>query len=195
MINIETTLVTVAGLVSIGILLAGLAVSIGTSKYRFWPHGDRDWTFWVGWLSWVIYVGAFGYVAYHDAGSFFIPDRVVLIGGAFLLVGGVILSLVAMVQVGLKTSTGVTTELYTEGLYRYSRNPQYVGFITGVIGVVLLSGSAYAGILGILGIIWLLGAPLAEEPWLRQQYGDEYDTYCTQTPRFVGKPQRNSDQS
>lgn len=191
----DTTFATVAGFVSMCILLAGLAVSIGTLEYRFWPHGDRDWTFWVGWLSWTIYAGAFGYVAYYDAGGLFTPTRLVFASGVFLLVGGTVLSLVAMVQVGLVTSTGVTTELYTGGLYRYSRNPQYVGFITGIIGVILLSGSAAAGFLGVLGIIWLLSAPLAEEPWLREQYGEEYDIYCSQTPRFIGRPQRNRSQS
>lgn len=183
------TVVTGAGFVSIGILLAGVGVSITTSKYRFWPHGDRDWTFWVGWSSWTLYAVSFGYVAYRDAGSLFTPNSIVFGSGAFLLVGGATMSIIAMVQLGLTTSTGVTANLYTGGLYRYSRNPQYVGFIAGILGIILLSGSVYAGLLGALGIVWLLVAPLAEEPWLQEQYGEEYDAYCAQTPRFVGRLQ------
>lgn len=28
--------------------------------------------------------------------------------------------------------------------------------------------------------------PFTEEPWLREQYGDDYEEYCERTPRFIG---------
>ncbi len=27
--------------------------------------------------------------------------------------------------------------------------------------------------------------PFAEEPWLREHYGNEYEEYCEQAPRFI----------
>ncbi|WP_265111578.1 methyltransferase family protein [Halosolutus halophilus] len=180
-----------AGLVSAGILLVGLGVSIAGSAYRFWPHGDRNWTFWIGWLCWSVYTGCLVGVAYLDAGSVFTPGRIAFGVGVVLVITGTLLSIVAALQLDLRTSSGLTTELYTDGVYRYSRNPQYVGFVVAIGGLIVCSGSLYAFLLGSLGVVWFLAAPLAEEPWLREQYGDEYDSYRERTPRFVGLPRRD----
>jgi protein-S-isoprenylcysteine O-methyltransferase Ste14 len=34
---------------------------------------------------------------------------------------------------------------------------------------------------------WLTFLPLAEEPWLRDQFGEHYERYCDRVPRFVGR--------
>lgn len=175
-----------AGIVSVGILLVGLAASILGSEFRFWPHGDRDWTFWMGWVCWTLYFLSFLLVSYLDAGGLFAPGSIALAVGSVLIVAGSAVAVFAALQVGLTTSTGVSAELYTDGLYRYSRNPQYVGFVTAIVGVILCSGSGYALLLGLLGVVWFLVAPLAEEPWLEAEYGAPYVAYRKRTPRFIG---------
>jgi len=85
---------------------------------------------------------------------------------------------------GIDQTGGATGTLRTTGLYRYSRNPQYVADIVMIIGWLLLSASYVAIPLGVVGILVLATAPLAEEPWLSEQYGDEYDTYVTRVRRY-----------
>lgn len=184
-------IVGVAGLVSVIILLLGVCVSAFTRTYQFWPHGESDWTFWVGWSCWTIYIGSFLLVAYLDAGSLFSPGWFLFVIGVVLIVAGILISVIAVVQLGLVASTGVSAELYTGGVYRYSRNPQYLGFIAGILGVVIVSGSVYAHLLAVLGLLWFVLAPFAEEPWLKKQYGEEYEMYRQRTPRFIGLPKRS----
>jgi protein-S-isoprenylcysteine O-methyltransferase Ste14 len=43
-----------------------------------------------------------------------------------------------------------------------------------------------AMILSLLGVFCFWTAPFAEEPWLRRQYGGEYEEYCREVPRFFG---------
>ncbi|GAB4321511.1 MAG: hypothetical protein Kow0069_25860 [Promethearchaeota archaeon] len=32
---------------------------------------------------------------------------------------------------------------------------------------------------------WFLAAPLTEEEWLHEQFGERYEEYCSRTPRFL----------
>jgi protein-S-isoprenylcysteine O-methyltransferase Ste14 len=71
------------------------------------------------------------------------------------------------------------------GLYRYVRNPQYVGVILVALGEAVLFGSAlllgYAVFLalGYHGFVrWY------EEPTLRRTFGEEYLRYCAAVSRW-----------
>src|SRR5215470_15243381 len=71
--------------------------------------------------------------------------------------------------------------LVVVGFYRYVRNPMYVGFATGWIGLWIVLGRATRG-----AIIGVAAAALAvhlfvllyEEPTLRKMFGAEYEEYC-----------------
>ena len=77
-------------------------------------------------------------------------------------------------------------ELVVQGLYRYVRNPMYLGVTTILLGEVLLAGSqallAYA-------LIWFAGANLFvigyEEPSLRRRFGGSYDRYVERAGRWL----------
>ena len=76
--------------------------------------------------------------------------------------------------------------LVVVGFYRHVRNPMYVGFVTGWIGLWIVFGRAdprvIAGVaLALLGIH--LFVVLYEEPTLRSKFGADYDEYC----RHVGR--------
>lgn len=58
-----------------------------------------------------------------------------------------------------------------------------------LVGGGVLAGSWMTAVLALLGIVWFLLAPLAEESWLQEQYGEAYETYRESVPRFIG-PQR-----
>ncbi|MCU4752941.1 hypothetical protein OB919_13300 [Halobacteria archaeon AArc-curdl1] len=174
------------GLVTAGIFLIGVVITISDAGPRLWPHGERDWTYWVHYLGWGVHVPAFVLTVFLDAGSFFTPGPLAVGVGLFLIATGLVVAVAAIAQLGLATSTGIPGELYTNGLYRYSRNPQTVGLVTAIAGAFIATGSMYVLILGGLDALVLLLAAIAEESWLEDQYGNSYEVYRDQTPRFIG---------
>lgn len=79
--------------------------------------------------------------------------------------------------------------LHTGGIYRYSRNPQYLGLGLVATGAAIASRSAFAGLLA--AGVWAAyrrWVP-AEEQHLARIFGGEYTTYQDTTARWIG-PQR-----
>jgi len=78
-------------------------------------------------------------------------------------------------------------ELVSVGLYRYSRNPMYVGVVTVLFGEALLLGSwhlvAYAAC---IVTAFHLRVLFYEEPNLRRLFGAAYGRYCAGVPRWIG---------
>ena len=77
-------------------------------------------------------------------------------------------------------------ELVVAGLYRYVRNPQYVGVLLAVSGEAVWSGRlillAYAA--G-LAAFYHLFVTRYEEPTLRRTFGESYARYCATVPRWL----------
>jgi len=95
------------------------------------------------------------------------------------------LTFYAYFDLGIENTYGADESLVTDGLYRYSRNPQYVASIMGYIGIGAAAGSwTIWGLVALAVLIYAL-MPLAEEPWLRKRFGEVYDDYMKTTPRFV----------
>ena len=80
---------------------------------------------------------------------------------------------------------GEPSTLATEGLYRFSRNPMYLGMLLGLIGLALL-----------LGNIWQLGGAALfagitsiqirqEEALLTQRFGEAYREYQSRVRRWL----------
>jgi protein-S-isoprenylcysteine O-methyltransferase Ste14 len=82
-------------------------------------------------------------------------------------------------------------ELVAVGLYRWVRNPMYVGVVTTLIGHALFFGS---------GALWLYAAAvftgfhlfvtLYEEPGLSARFGESYARYRASVPRWVPRRPR-----
>lgn len=80
----------------------------------------------------------------------------------------------------------VSKGLVTEGAYRYSRNPQYIGFILFVIGMVLYWPTLLTIPMGVglcLAYYWLA---LREEKQLIRTYDQQFKDYSSKVPRFIG---------
>ena len=77
-------------------------------------------------------------------------------------------------------------ELVVRGLYRFVRNPMYVG-----VALVLFGGAVLfqSGMLFVYAALVLLGFHLFvvyyEEPTLRRKFGESYEQYCRRVPRWV----------
>ena len=122
-----------------------------------------------------------------DWNSVLLPRPSTTVIGGALVVAGVGITLQSMLRIGVDTSMGFANELRTKGLYRYTRNPQVVGDIIALLGVMVLSNAMLAILSGIGAIVVHLLYPFAEEPWLRQEYGERYERYRETVPRFVGR--------
>jgi protein-S-isoprenylcysteine O-methyltransferase Ste14 len=89
---------------------------------------------------------------------------------------------------GLGTPAPVlpTEHLVVTGLYRYVRNPMYVGVLWIILGQGLLLSNAR--VLGYGVVVWLafhLFVIAYEEPTLRRTFGDQYERFCANVPRWI----------
>jgi len=80
------------------------------------------------------------------------------------------------------------TRLVTGGIYRWSRNPQLVGWTLVLVGLGLVRGSAMVLLLAL--VAWVgygLFLP-TEEEHLRRVFGEAYEAYRCRTPCYLGRP-------
>jgi protein-S-isoprenylcysteine O-methyltransferase Ste14 len=168
------------------LLITLLTVSIIYPEKRFWPPPYK-WShqYIIVWALTFISIGGVITLAFIDWDTFIINHWTRYILGSILLLAGNAFALWGLKTLGTHASSGLEHRLIVEGPYRYSRNPQYVGDIIAIIGGIILSNSLYMTITGIIAIIAFLITPLAEEPWLREKYGEEYIEYCKRVPRYL----------
>jgi protein-S-isoprenylcysteine O-methyltransferase Ste14 len=83
--------------------------------------------------------------------------------------------------------------LVVVGLYRFTRNPMYVGIALLLGGWSLFAASPLlAGYTVILAVGFHLRVVLHEEPRLNKQFGKEWASYAAVVPRWCpGLPRRN----
>jgi len=82
-------------------------------------------------------------------------------------------------------------ELVVKGLYRYTRNPMYIGVLTLLFGEAVFFASRQILIYaGVVFLIFHLFVMLYEEPALRRKFGDSYQRYCSAVPRWFPKIRR-----
>jgi protein-S-isoprenylcysteine O-methyltransferase Ste14 len=77
--------------------------------------------------------------------------------------------------------------LVVVGFYRYVRNPMYVGFAAGWIGLWIVFGRANPIAIAAVAAV-ALGVDLFvifyEEPTLRKKFGSDYENYCRNVRRW-----------
>jgi len=79
-------------------------------------------------------------------------------------------------------------QLVRSGLYHFTRNPMYVGIILILLGEAIFFAStalffyAAAVFIGFNGFILFY-----EEPALRRLFGESYERYCAEVPRWLLK--------
>jgi len=73
------------------------------------------------------------------------------------------------------------------GFYRYVRNPMYVGFAVGWIGLWVVFGHANPRVIAAVAAVALsvhLFVLFYEEPTLRKKFGADYEEYCRNVRRW-----------
>lgn len=77
--------------------------------------------------------------------------------------------------------------LVVVGFYRYVRNPMYVGFAAGWVGLWIVFGHANATLIAAVAALALgvhLFVMFYEEPTLRRKFGADYEEYCRNVRRW-----------
>ena len=99
---------------------------------------------------------------------------------------GLSILLIAWFRLGTGTSFGQDkNRLNTSGIYRYSRNPQLVGYGILLLSFIIMYFSWYS-----LG--WFLQYVIisyfmikSEEEFLSKKYGEDYKKFCKDVPRII----------
>ncbi|AEI75415.1 isoprenylcysteine carboxyl methyltransferase [Cupriavidus necator N-1] len=109
--------------------------------------------------------------------------------GVALFAGGGVLRLWPVFVLGRRFSGLVAIQpghtLVTTGIYSVIRHPSYLGFLVSSLGWVLAFRSGVGVLLTLLMVPVLLARIRAEEALLRDQFGDEYASYCDRTWRML----------
>ena len=164
-----------------------MAVSIFFPKFRIWPPPKKDsWQQRVSWTLFTIVMFGVPLIGIFDFQSLGYGHWIRFFVGGLLFVLGLGIDLWGTITLTAQQSLGKKGKIITEGPYRYTRNPQYVGFIILYIGLIIIASSLLVLITGAFAIFLFFIIPLSEEPWLRQQYGMPYEEYCKIVPRFIG---------
>ncbi len=109
------------------------------------------------------------------------PVILQVLGGVLVLAGFsvVIHSFARFVAArGTPAPIAPTQRLVVDGLYRYVRNPMYLGVVSAATGQALWFGSVE--VLTYAAAVWTVVAAFVrfyEEPTLHEQFGDDYDDY------------------
>lgn len=86
-------------------------------------------------------------------------------------------------RIGIDADT--PTELITSGLFRYSRNPIFLGMLGSLAGLFCLTPNTPTFCFLIIGYILIQVQIRLEEEFLIRQHGANYQSYLQKTPRFL----------
>lgn len=82
---------------------------------------------------------------------------------------------------------GDKTQLVTSGIYRYSRNPAFLGFDLMYLGVLLMYCNLLTAVFTVFAVVMLHLQILQEEKYLKAAFGEAYQEYRKQVFRYLGR--------
>lgn len=126
---------------------------------------------------------------------FLLPIKIILVLpfnllGICLLLVGIFISIVGSNKFERENTTVMTFNipelLVVDGMYKYSRNPMYLGFVLMVIGVWVLLGSLSTIFVGLIFILLLDRYYIRfEEKVLHEKFGVAYMEYKKNVRRWI----------
>tara|TARA_Y100000768_G_scaffold170830_1_gene127851 strand:+ start:184 stop:627 length:444 start_codon:yes stop_codon:yes gene_type:complete len=110
----------------------------------------------------------------------------------FILSAGVLIFVNPVLQF-IKSKTTVNpiqfeevNKLVTSGIFKYSRNPMYLGMLMIVLSTSIFYLNIYSILTPLLFILWINKFQIKrEEEFLIEKFGDEYLSYKKKTRRWI----------
>lgn len=100
---------------------------------------------------------------------------------SFLFIGS-FLNLGASTRIGLPKEE---TKLKTNGIYRISRNPMYLGVYCFNFAVCIYTANLWVLLISLLAMLLHHKIILGEEAFLRDRFGKDYENYSKQVRRYL----------
>ncbi len=138
-------------------------------------------------LTWILEIVFHNQISSHIVDFFFINTFTTFVGIMLTAIGvGIfILSTIFMKsswRVGIDKNTKTT--LVTNGIYKFSRNPAFVGFYLMFVGLFLTYSNIITLIVLVINVVAFHLLILQEEKHLLTMFGDEYKRYKRNVPRY-----------
>lgn len=176
------------------IVMTLLGHGVGAVLQRPKQRRDDPWWFWLvlaAAVATVFWLGPYG----DRRGAAVLPESdAVRYAGLVLFLAGAAVRLTARVTLGARHLPVVGEieghQLQTQGIYRFVRNPSYLGGIVATLGLALIFRSG-AGVIAAVAVAAALRARLVrEEAFLAERFGDEWREYAARVPRFMPRFRR-----
>lgn len=111
--------------------------------------------------------------------------------GFLIAMAGDIIFLVSVIKMKDSWRAGIpendSTSLVTDGIYKFSRNPAFLGFDFMYIGMLLLYMNIATIVFTVFAVTMLHMQILQEERYLQDIFGDEYLEYKKHVFRYLGR--------
>ena len=124
-------------------------------------------------------------------GSFFYSIFMPLKLGTIWFYIGLIVYVVGLALIAITMINFATTPMnkpVTKGVYRYSRNPMFIGWFLLYFGIAIASVSWVYVLITVFFIFNSAYLSPYEEAITLRHYGKDYEEYMKRTPRWIGLP-------
>jgi protein-S-isoprenylcysteine O-methyltransferase Ste14 len=137
-----------------------------------------------GYIIWLVSLATIcGFTFFHKQ-----TNEGLLLASYVIFAVALFLSIASMFDLGRSTTLGLPlekTEFKTGGLYRYSRNPMYLGFGLLTIASILFNASLIIFICGLYSLAIYHFIILGEEKFLAKRFGEKYLAYTKKVRRYL----------
>lgn len=110
--------------------------------------------------------------------------------GLYFSIVGVVVFIISIITMRDSWRAGIASDddrkLVTIGIYKYSRNPAFLGFDLVYIGILVMYFNIVLMIVTLMGIILLHLQILNEEGFLEKYFGESYIEYKANVSRYAG---------
>ena len=130
------------------------------------------------------------YLSKNKLEIIYLPDKhsislLILLIGIFILINPVFKFIKSKTTVNPIKFKKVN-KLVTSGIYKYSRNPIYLGKILIIISTTVFYLNYYSMITPLIFYFWINRFQIKrEEVFLKEKFGKEYLLYCSKTRRWI----------
>ena len=109
--------------------------------------------------------------------------------GLALLLLSLLWTVLAQAQMGVSWRIGIDhehqTPLVQTGVFRFSRNPIFLGMMTTLLGLFLVIPNAFTLLAFVLGAVLIQIQVRLEEEFLGKVHGEDYATYSRRVRRWL----------